>query len=313
MSKFYLGIDMGGTSIKIAVVDDKANILEESSLDTDIKAQPKKVINDIVNACKILKYYGKVKSIGIGIAGDIDFKKGIVRFSPNLPRWKNVPLKKEIEKTTKKTVLIDNDANTACIGAFWLDLKSKSDNMICVTLGTGVGGGIIVDKKLYRGNTGTAGEIGHMTLEVNGNKCNCGNLGCAETYIGAKYLVNRAVELMKTKSSKNILKLSGNNNSNITPKILSAAAAAGDLTAKQIWSEAGEKLGVLLANIINFFNPDCIVLCGGISKAGEELLKHANKQIKSRAFKSAADSCKIVISKYTNKLGVVGAAMLVKN
>jgi len=313
MSKFYLGIDMGGTSIKIAVVDDKANILEESSLDTDIKAQPKKVINDIVNACKILKYYGKVKSIGIGIAGDIDFKKGIVRFSPNLPRWKNVPLKKEIEKTTKKTVLIDNDANTACIGAFWLDLKSKSDNMICVTLGTGVGGGIIVDKKLYRGNTGTAGEIGHMTLEVNGNKCNCGNLGCAETYIGAKYLVSRAVELMKTKSSKNILKLSGNNNSNITPKILSAAAAAGDLTAKQIWSEAGEKLGVLLANIINFFNPDSIVLCGGISKAGEELLKHANKQIKSRAFKTAADSCKIVISKYTNKLGVVGAAMLVKN
>ncbi|MDD5102669.1 MAG: ROK family protein, partial [Endomicrobiaceae bacterium] len=217
MSNFHLGIDMGGTSIKIAIVDDKANVIEESALSTDIKAQPKKVIQDIINICTKLKFYNKVKSIGIGIAGDVDFKKGVVRFSPNLPKWKNIQLKKEIEKLTKKIVFVDNDANTACIGAFWLDLKAKSDNMICVTLGTGVGGGIIVDKKLYRGNTGTAGEIGHMTLEINGNKCNCGNFGCAETYIGAKYLVKQAIELMNSKKSKYILKLANNDKSKITP------------------------------------------------------------------------------------------------
>ena len=313
MSNFHLGIDMGGTSIKIAIVDDKANVLEESSLSTDINAHPKKVIQCIINICTKLKFYNKVKSIGIGIAGDVDFKKGVVRFSPNLPKWKNIQLKKEIEKLTKKIVFVDNDANTACIGAFWLDLKAKSDNMICVTLGTGVGGGIIVDKKLYRGNTGTAGEIGHMTLEINGNKCNCGNFGCAETYIGAKYLVKQAIELMNSKKSKYILKLANNDKSKITPEILSIAASKGDLIAKQVWINAGEKLGVLLANIINFFNPDSIVICGGISKSGKELLKYANKQIKLRAFKTAVGSCKIIISKYTNKLGVVGAAMLIKN
>ncbi|MGE4385583.1 MAG: ROK family protein [Endomicrobiaceae bacterium] len=313
MSKFYLGIDMGGTSIKIAVVNDKADIIEESALDTDIKAKPEKVIVDIVNACKKLKFYNKVKSIGLGIAGDVDFKNGIVRFSPNLPKWKNVKLKKELEKITKKIVFVDNDANTACIGAYWLDLKAKSDNMICVTLGTGVGGGIIIDKKLYRGNTGTAGEIGHMTLELNGNKCNCGNFGCAEAYIGAKYLVRQAVELMKTQKSEYILQLADYDESKITPRILSVAAAKGDSVAKHIWLCAGQKLGILLANIINFINPDSIVLCGGISKSGKELLKYANKEIKLRAFNTAADSCKIIISKYTSKLGVVGAAMLIKN
>ncbi|MDD5102715.1 MAG: ROK family protein, partial [Endomicrobiaceae bacterium] len=123
----------------------------------------------------------------------------------------------------------------------------------------------------------------------------------------------QAIELMNSKKSKYILKLANNDKTKITPEILSIAASKGDLIAKQVWINAGEKLGVLLANIINFFNPESIVICGGISKSGEELLKYANKQIKMRAFKTAVGSCKIVISKYTNKLGVVGAAMLIKN
>lgn len=313
MAKFYLGIDLGGTQIKIAVVNDKAVIIEETVLDTDIQATPSKIIKDIVSSLKNMKHYKKVKTIGIGIAGDVDSKKGVLRFSPNLPNWKNVMLKKEMEKLTGKKVFVDNDANTASLGAFWLDLDGKAVNIVCVTLGTGVGGGMILNKKLYVGTSGTAGEIGHMTVEPEGNKCNCGNRGCAETYIGAKYLVRRALQLMKEHKSYNILKLADNDEFKITPKILSLAASKGDKVAKIVWAEAGEKLAILLADIINFINPDHIVLCGGISKACDEFYKPVYKQIKQRAFKSAVDSCKIVVSKYTNKLGVAGAAMLAKN
>ena len=313
MANYYLGVDMGGTLIKIAIVDDKANVLEEAVVNTDITASPKSVIENITEVFKKFKHYNKVKTIGIGIAGDIDFKQGIVRMSPNLPKWNKVQLKRDIEKITGKKVFVDNDANTAAIGAYWLDIKAKADNMICVTLGTGVGGGIIINKKLFRGNSGTAGEIGHITVEPDGRKCNCGNYGCAETYIGVRHIVKETIDLLKTTKSKYILKLANNDIEQITHKLLSQAAEKGDLVAKKVWKNAGEKLGILLSDIIDFFNPDCIVLCGGISNAGDLIIKPAKEQIKKRAFKTAAKACKIVVSKYTSKLGVVGAAMLVKN
>ena len=313
MANYYLGVDMGGTLIKIAIVDDKANVLEEAVVNTDITASPKSVIENITEVFKKFKHYNKVKTIGIGIAGDIDFKQGVVRMSPNLPKWNKVQLKRDIEKITGKKVFVDNDANTAAIGAYWLDIKAKADNMICVTLGTGVGGGIIINKKLFRGNSGTAGEIGHITVEPDGRKCNCGNYGCAETYIGVRHIVKETIDLLKTTKSKYILKLANNDIEQITPKLLSQAAEKGDLVAKKVWKNAGEKLGILLSDIIDFFNPDCIVLCGGISNAGDLIIKPAKEQIKKRAFKTAAKACKIVVSKYTSKLGVVGAAMLVKN
>ena len=204
MANYYLGVDMGGTLIKIAIVDDKANVIEEAVVNTDINASPKSVIENITEVFKKFKHYNKVKTIGIGIAGDIDFKQGIVRISPNLPKWNKVQLKRDIEKITGKTVYVDNDANTAAIGAYWLDIKAKADNMICVTLGTGVGGGIIINKKLFRGNNGTAGEIGHITVIPDGRKCNCGNYGCAETYIGVRHIVKETIDLLKTNKSKYI-------------------------------------------------------------------------------------------------------------
>ena len=313
MANYYLGVDMGGTLIKIAIVDDKANVIEEAVVNTDINANPKSVIENITEVFKKFKHYNRVKTIGIGIAGDIDFRQGIVRMSPNLPKWNKVQLKRDIEKITGKIVYVDNDANTAAIGAYWLDIKAKADNMICVTLGTGVGGGIIINKKLFRGNNGTAGEIGHITVEPDGRKCNCGNYGCAETYIGVRHIVKETIDLLKTTKSKYILRLANNDIEQITPKLLSQAAEKGDLVAKKVWKGAGEKLGILLSDIIDFFNPDCIVLCGGISNAGDLIIKPAKEQIKKRAFKTAAKACKIVVSKYTSKLGVVGAAMLVKN
>lgn len=313
MSKeLYLGIDMGGTHIKIAVVDSKGCILEETVIDTKIKEKPVNVIRSIIAEASKFKNYKKTKSIGVGIAGDIDCKNGIVRFSPNLPMWRNVKLKALFQKLTKKRTFVDNDANTAGIGAFWLDTKGKANNLICVTLGTGVGGGIIINKKLYRGASCTAGEIGHITIDPYGNKCNCGNRGCIETFMGAKYLSAYARKYLKNKKSKIIDLLTNKDYSKITPKILYTAAVKGDKSAIEIWNYAGERLGILLVNLINFANPDTIVLCGGISHAGKYIVNPVKQEIKKRAFDSADKACKILVSKYTSKLGVVGAAMLPK-
>ncbi|MDR1196103.1 MAG: ROK family protein [Endomicrobium sp.] len=308
--KLYLGIDMGGTSIKIAVVDAKGLITEETSIKTDLNQSPAKLANDIARQAALLKNYPKIKSIGIGIAGDIDCEKGVVRFSPNLPKWRNVKLKQIIEKLTKKNVFVDNDANTAAIGAFWLDAGGKSDNLICITLGTGVGGGLIFGKKLYRGKTCTAGEIGHITIDSQGHKCNCGNRGCAETYIGANYVARYSVDYLKTHKSKIIDDMTGKDYSKITPKVLYDAALKGDKTSVEIWKYVGEKLGVLLADIVNFINPDTIILCGGVSLAGKFLIDPAQKEMKERSFQTAYKACKLQVSHYTSKLGVVGAAML---
>lgn len=309
-TKLYLGIDMGGTNIKIAVVSSKGLIVEETMIKTDLKQMPLKVIQDVIEQASKLKNYSKTQSIGIGIAGDIDCHKGIVRFSPNIPKWRNVKLKEIMEKLTKKKTFVDNDANTASIGAFWLDTGGKSNNLICVTLGTGVGGGLIFGKKLYRGSTCTAGEIGHITIDPNGRRCKCGNSGCAETFIGAKYIAEYSKNYLNKHCSKIINQLTGKDHSKITPQVLYNAAIKGDKAAIAIWKYVGEKLGVLLAGLLNCANPDTIVLCGGVSHAGRFLTKPAKEEMEERAFKSAVKACKLKVSHYTSKLGVVGAAML---
>jgi glucokinase len=306
----YLGIDVGGTQIKVAIVTSKCVIKEETLMHTDVNEEPSKVLKSLVCLASKLKNYSKTISIGVGIAGDIDSKLGVVRFSPNLPRWKNIPLKKILEKLTRKKTFVNNDANTASIGAFWLDAKGKSKNLICITLGTGVGGGLIFNKKLYVGASGTAGELGHIAIDPYGKYCNCGNRGCIETFVGAKYLSQYASKYLEKNKSQILDKLTDKKYSIITPHLLFKAASLGDKSAKEIWSIVGEKLGIFLSIIINFSNPNTIVFCGGLSHAAKYFLPKVKSQIKSRAFKSAVKACKIVVSKHTHKLGVVGAAML---
>lgn len=311
MTNYYLGIDLGGTGVKIAVVNSNEKIVEHSGFPSSSPADPKKIVESIVHYSKKLKHYSKVKSIGIGVAGDIDQKRGIVRFSPNLG-WRNVKFQDMLARYLKKKITIDNDANVAALGAFWLESRGKAKNMICVTLGTGVGGGIVCDGKLYIGATGSAGEIGHITIEPNGPKCNCGNHGCIERYIGAPRLAEQGRLAVTKGKSKIIAKLVGGDLSKINPEVLAKAAKMGDKQAKQIWETAGERLGIALADIINLLNPEMIVLAGGVSQAGDLLIKPMKRAIFARAYETPAKACKIVISKFTQKLGVVGAAFLAK-
>ena len=312
MTKVFLGIDLGGTEIKIASVDEKGNILHTISLKNNPLISTSKLCSEIIAKAKGMKGFKNFSGTGIGVAGDIDQKRGIVRFSPNLPTWKNADLRLMLGKSLPKPIIVDNDANAAAVGAYWLETRGKINNLICVTLGTGVGGGIICERKLYRGASGTAGEIGHMPYNPDGHECNCGSKGCIERYIGAPNLSFYAKEGVRSGKSAIIKELVHGNLENITPEIITIAARKGDAFANKIWREAGEKLGIVLAGVINLVNPEMIILAGGMSKAGNLLLVPVRDAVKARAFKTPAKACRIVISKYNQKLGVVGAALLAK-
>ncbi len=306
----YLGVDCGGTNIKLALVDSSGKVIrsrmEKMNYNSPYEVVISKISKDIK---KFLGGRSKVVGIGIGIAGDVDQTKGVVRFSPNLG-WKNVPLKDLLGKDFKETIFVENDANCAALGAYVLDAKRDCENLICLTLGTGIGGGIILNSKLYRGSTGSAGELGHMTIHYNGKPCKCGNFGCAESYIGAWGLIQNAQEGLRKNLAPILAKLIHNKEDKLEPKIISLAAKKGDPYCQQLWRDTGEQLGALLSNCVNSFNPDRIVLCGGVSKAGDQILKPALHSLGARAFAAPVQKVQVTLSQYDAWLGVVGAALL---
>ncbi len=308
MAKLFLGIDLGGTVVKLAVVDAKGSIVEQHTF-SNCDHEPSVVVKKIIGHYQALAYKGKLSGTGIGVAGDIDQKKGIVRFSPNLG-WKNLQLKKMLEKHLPLPISMDNDANAAAWGAFWLETKGKVKNMICITLGTGVGGGVICNGNIMLGATGTAGEIGHMTFDPDGPRCNCGNNGCIERYVGAQYLADNVRERIAKGEHSQMSELVKGEHAAITPEIITIAAKNGDKLATSIWYEAGERLGIVFASLINALNPEMIVLAGGVSKSGDLIMKPIKETVKKRAFNTAAKACKIVFARNTQHLGVAGAALL---
>lgn len=316
--ELYLGIDIGGQSVKLGVVDSDGKLLEESKIPTDINATPEQVVKSIVNAVSKFKAYSKIKHVGVGMPGDIDIDNGIVRFVPQLSKWKNVPLKKLLEKEMgglSNKIYVNNDANTAAIGAFWVDAEGKATNLVSITLGTGVGTGLILNKKLYLGSSGSAGELGHVMIDPDRNapKCNCGSKGCLESFIGEKQFLAYANKYLTSHPSAIINDLLIKRKlSLINGKLLFDAAEKGDKTAKELWNYYGEKLGILLADTINALNPDVIVLCGGMSQSSKYFMPTALSEAKKRSYSSAFTTCKIKTTSATSKLGVIGAAMLAK-
>ncbi|OGR88781.1 MAG: hypothetical protein A3A86_00455, partial [Elusimicrobia bacterium RIFCSPLOWO2_01_FULL_60_11] len=234
---------------------------------------------------------------------------GVVRFSPNLG-WKNVPLKRFLARGLKASVAIENDANCAAWGAYCLDAKRDCGNLICLTLGTGVGGGVIIGGKLYRGATGSAGEIGHLTVDYKGRLCGCGSRGCLESMVGAWGIVKTAREGIARGRSPLLKRLLREPGAKLSPRLIEQAAKKNDPFSKKIWNDAGECLGAAMASLVNVLNPERIVLCGGVSKAGDLILKPALRALGKRAFKVPFQRVKVTVSKFDEKLGVVGAALL---
>lgn len=304
-----LGIDLGGTSAKIALVDDHLKILKETSVLSSGNPQPSELVKKISLACLDLMNKKKISKVGVGVAGDIDFDKGVVRISPNLG-WKKVPLKALFQKYLKAETIVDNDANVAAWGLYKTQVPSNIKNVIVMTLGTGVGGGIIIDGKLLRGATGSAGEIGHMNIEENGPVCNCGNRGCLETYIGRPHLVKKVIEGIKKGKKTSLSKIYKNNPADISPLAVSIAAKKGDAFAKSIWNEAGHMLGLAIGDLVYLLNPERIYFTGGVAQAKNLILTPLLKTLHQRTFKTPINAVKIQVAQNAPHIGVIGASLL---
>jgi glucokinase len=313
MKKYSIGIDIGGTNITVALVTGNGEILRKIRFPTRAEEGKTKTIKCILKTLgAIMKGLrsNSIEGIGIGAAGDIDQDRGVVRFSPNL-LWKDVPIVRLIREKFNLKVVLDNDANAAAWATYILETGRKVKNLLCITLGTGVGGGIILNGRIYHGASGSAGEIGHMTLNPQGQRCRCGNYGCLETYIGSAYIVKKAIREIRKGEKSLIKKIAGGNLKSVTPETIQVAALKGDKMARRIWKEAGEYLGIALSGVINLLNPEVIVFGGGVARAGELIFKPMKAEIRKRTFKTPFEKVKFTCTRFGEDLGVIGAALLI--
>jgi len=249
--------------------------------------------------------------IGIAAAGIIDSDKGRVISSPNLPGWHEVPLRDAIEQRFGIPVHLGNDATLAALGEWRFGLKNGIANLIYITVSTGIGGGIIAGGKLYTGACGVAGEIGHMTIDVNGPKCNCGNIGCWETLASGRALAREAVKQIAEGARTSIIELVNGDISKIDAKVVDQAAKQGDELAKELISRLAYYLGIGLVNLVNIFNPELILVGGGVAKMGDLLLQPAIKIVKERAFSTPAATVEIKPALLGDDSGILGAVAFV--
>lgn len=296
--KLFVGVDIGGTNIKSALVEN-GKIKKKRKLPTKANLGPERVIAQIKSAIK--PFITKASGIGIGIAGIIDSQKGIVRFSPNLSQWHNIKLVKALKKEFNKPVRIINDVNAICLGEWQYGAAKGYNNVFLFTLGTGVGGAAICEGQPLFGANGFSGEFGHSVIKFNGPKCSCGNYGCLERYVGAKYIVANAKRKMRKKSTslKHYKKL--------TPHIIAQEAKKGDKVSKEVFTEVGFYIGIGVSNIIALFDPDVVIISGGVSRAGRILFEPIRKTVRKRVLGAEYRNYKIIPGKLGDDAGVLGA------
>ena len=296
--KTYVGLDIGGTNIKSALVHN-GRIKKRTTLPTKARTGVKGVLTQTIRA--INPFVKEASGIGIGVAGIIDSKRGIVRFSPNLPGWNSVRLADILKKEFNLRVRVLNDVNAFCLGEWQYGAARGYDNVFLFTLGTGVGGAAICEGKPLFGATGFAGEFGHSVIKYNGPACPCGNRGCLERYVGARYIVARAKKKMrKRKTALNKCK-------NITPRVIADEAKKGDTVAREVFEETGFYIGIGVTNIIALFDPDVVVISGGVSRAGRVLFDPIRKTVEQRVLGARYRKTRIIPGRLGDTGGMLGA------
>lgn len=314
--KLFVGCDLGGTNIKAGLVDMEAGLLIHSK-STPTQAQQGHefviqkialIIRDILSEAKL--DLDMVEGVGVGIPGLLDLNKGVTLFLPNLSgHWLNVPFREMLmEQLDGKAVSILNDSRAITLGEYYFGAGRGVNDMICLTLGTGVGGGVIVRKELLLNLGGAAGELGHQTIAMDGPKCGCGNTGCLEVFASASAIAQEGVIAMRQGLSTQIAQLANFDSNNITAELIAQAAQAGDAVAMKIWQKAGEALGTAIANLIVTFGPERIVLCGGVAKAGDLLLAPIKKTIHQRVYMVPLKDVQVLSGLLGDAAGIWGMA-----
>ena len=311
--KYAIGVDLGGSSIKLGIVSNSGKIIQKISLRTEAEKGPKHVITNITSGIKELteKSNNKIAGIGIGCPGVVTPGKGIVENPPNLPGWNKVNIGKIISQEFKKPVLVDNDANAAAIGELTFGSGKKYKSFIMITLGTGVGGGIVIDKKIYHGDYGAAGEIGHISIDHNGPKCNCGSYGCIEAYAGNLYLRERVRAELKKHPESKIWELINNDLSKVSPRNVQDAAEAGDEFAVSVIDQLGFHLGSAFTSLCNVLDITIFIIGGGIAGFGKPLFDSIKKTIAKRVMAPIKPRVRVLPAKLKNDAGIKGASALV--
>jgi glucokinase len=298
---YIIGIDLGGTSVKLALFKRKSKkIIRKSTFSTNEfpskDALLKKIvqsINSLISDSSLIK--SSIFGVGIGVPGPVDNKAGRVYYFPNIPGWKDVDLKKMLQARLKLPVVVDNDTNLMALAELKFGLAKDSKNCFCLTLGTGVGGALILNGSLFRGSTSVAGEFGHVPISLNGPACNCGSRGCLERFIGNKRILAKARRIFGR---------------GISLEQLSQFSKRGERKAIAVWEELGFYLGVALSGFVNTFNPDLIIIGGGLSGAGDCLFNKVRATVKARAMKPHAEAVKILKASLGPDAGLIGAGIL---
>ncbi len=312
-----IGIDVGGTNVKIALVDGEGKIIYSNSVPTYAQMGYEYTVNNIKQAIRdLMKETNtdakEIEGIGFDFPGQVDYKTGVVKLAPNIPGWVNVPIAQMIEEEFNIPTRIDNDVRCAALGELKFGAGKGCENFVCITVGTGIGSGLVINGQLVRGAANAAGEIGHIKLQMHGGPiCGCGDTGCLEAFASGPSIVAMAQEYLKGGKSTKFREMAGADGE-ITPYIVAKAAEAGDPVAKRIFEIVGTYIGMGLVSVINLLNPEKVIIGGGVAAAGDLLLAPIRKTVKERAMVVAGNSVEIVPAQLGNSAGVIGASMLVE-
>jgi glucokinase len=291
MPDFSIGVDLGGTNLRIAAISSDGQLLEKVTFGSKGGQSRDQVINQMSEAIQLLsgkyKATGKLLGAGIGIPGIVDLQTGTLRKSANLPGWEDYPVRAEIEGRLKARVVLENDANVAALGEQWLGAARGIPNMAVVTLGTGIGGGIVLEGKIWHGMNGMAGEFGHVTIEPEGHPCGCGSHGCAEQYASASAIMRMAREAIASGEAPSLAK-AASSDAEFGANSVYNLAIQGDEHARRIFRTFGRYLGILLADLINVLNLDMFVIGGGVSSAWDAYAPNMFEELRERSLVYAA-------------------------
>lgn len=313
--KYYIGIDLGGTNIVAAVVNEEGVIISKTDCKTNLPRIPELVADDMAKISEeaVLKAgltMDQIENVGIGSPGIINPSTGEIEYSCNF-NYYNVPMSEMMNKRLKKPIYIDNDANTAAIGEFAVGAGRGIHSMIAITLGTGIGGGIILNDKIYSGFNYAGGELGHTVIQMDGRPCNCGRKGCFEAYASATGLIKTTIEYMEKNPDSQMWQVAQGRKENVNGRTSFDAMRLGDKAAKDVVDTFIRHLAAGLTNVINIFQPELVCIGGGISKEGDTLIKPLRLLIDQEDYaRSIERRTQIVAAKLGNDAGIIGAAML---
>ena len=319
-SRFIIGVDLGGTNIVVgALSEDGATEYAMRSEPTRSAQGADAVVDRMVRMIDTVIAETQAKGqkrehclgVGVGAPGPLDREHGIVITTPNLG-WTDFPLRQVIAERVGLQATLDNDANCATLGEWWLGAARGGRNVVGMTIGTGIGGGLILDGRLYHGASDVAGEIGHMTIDVTGRRCGCGNYGCLEAYASGPSIAERAREALGGDQASLLYGMVDGDLTRLTAANVYDAAKKDDAVALEVVRETARFLGTGLANLLNVYNPDVVVIAGGVTQAGDPLFEPLRREVRRRAFRPAYDACRIVPGSLPGTAGVVGAVATFK-